>query len=144
MANDEFIAKPELPDLPKVKDRMSFIYLEHCNINREDGAIRIEDLNGITNIPAAITVIMLGPGTTISHRAMELIGDVGVGVAISTPAFSITVFVISRENFPEPKIKRELNSFPPIINLSLFIYHFPLVYKKYLLTVCFCQYVLPF
>lgn len=81
MNNDEFIEKPELPDLPKVKDRMSFIYLEHCNINREDGAIRIEDLNGITNIPAAaITVIMLGPGTTISHRAMELIGDVGVGV----------------------------------------------------------------
>ena len=39
-------------------------------------------------------------------------------VAISTPPFLITAFVISSENFPEPKIKRELNSCPPIINGS--------------------------
>ena len=81
MATDEFIAKPELPELPKIKDRMSFIYLEHCNISRENGAITVDDLNGTVNIPAAsISVLLLGPGTTISHRAMELIGNVGVCV----------------------------------------------------------------
>lgn len=73
--------KPELQELPSISDRMTFIYLEHCKINREDGAVTVRDAEGTVYIPAAaITVLLLGPGTEITHRAMELIGDMGVTV----------------------------------------------------------------
>ena len=75
------IIKPELTALPQIHDRMTFIYLEHCQINRNDGAITVTDIEGVVDIPAAaITVLLLGSGTSITHRAMELIGDMGVGV----------------------------------------------------------------
>lgn len=71
--------KPDLQALPQVGDRMTFLYLERCRINREDGAITIHDEKGIVHVPAAsISVLMLGPGTNISHRAVELIGDTGI------------------------------------------------------------------
>lgn len=80
MQNDVGMIKPELKELPQINDRMSFIYLEHCVINREDSAIKVSDLNGDVLIPAAaITVLLLGPGCKITHRAMELIGDSGIG-----------------------------------------------------------------
>lgn len=73
--------KADLSALPRVQDRMTFLYLERCKINRSDGAITAQDEEGIVHIPAAaISVLLLGPGTDISHRAMELIGDNGVTV----------------------------------------------------------------
>ena len=73
------IKKPEIKSLPRVQDRMTFIYLERCKVNRENGAITAKDESGITHIPAAaITVILFGPGVDVTHRAMELIGDAGV------------------------------------------------------------------
>lgn len=75
------IDKPSLTELPVISDRMTFIYLEHCRISREDGAVTVKDMEGTVYIPAAaITVLMLGPGTEITHRAMELIGDSGISV----------------------------------------------------------------
>lgn len=73
--------KPELQELPKISDRMTFLYLERCKINRKDSAITATDDKGTVFIPAAaISVLLLGPGTDISHRAMELIGDAGVNI----------------------------------------------------------------
>ncbi len=73
------LQKPELQVLPQIRDRMTFIYLEHCKISREDGAISATDVEGTVLIPAAsISVLLLGPGTDVTHRAMELIGDAGV------------------------------------------------------------------
>ncbi len=73
--------RPELQSLPRIADRMTFLYLEHCQINRDDGAITARDEKGVIYIPAAsISVLMLGPGTSVTHRAMELIGDAGVSV----------------------------------------------------------------
>lgn len=73
--------KPELVELPQIHDRMTFIYLEHCTINQEDSAVKVTDMDGTVYIPAAaITVLLLGPGTSVTHRAMELIGDSGIGV----------------------------------------------------------------
>ena len=75
------MVKPTLVELPVISDRMTFVYLEHCKINREDGAVTVRDAEGTVYIPAAaITVLLLGPGTEITHRAMELIGDTGVTV----------------------------------------------------------------
>ena len=75
------IIRPELQQLPQVKDRMTFLYLERCKLNRRDSAIEVMDDDGTVDIPAAaISVLMLGPGSSITHRAMELIGDAGVTV----------------------------------------------------------------
>ncbi len=73
--------KTELTELPRIGDRVSFIYVEHARINKIDSAITVTDYRGQVNIPVAmIGVLLLGPGTDISHRAMELIGDTGTSV----------------------------------------------------------------
>lgn len=78
---DVYIDKPGLQELPQIKERISFLYLERCLINRQDSAISISDERGTVNVPAAsLSIIILGPGTNITHRAMELAGDVGTGI----------------------------------------------------------------
>lgn len=75
------IIRPDLQALPQIRDRMTFLYLERCKLNRQDSAITVLDDEGIIHIPAAaVSVLLLGPGTTITHRAMELVGDAGVTV----------------------------------------------------------------
>lgn len=73
--------KTELKELPRISDRVSFLYLEHAKISRNDSAITVVDSKGIVRIPAAmIGVLLLGPGTDISHRAIELIEDTGTSI----------------------------------------------------------------
>ena len=73
--------KTRLYELPRIGDRVSFIYVEHAKINRKDSAITVMDEKGTIQIPVAmIGILMLGPGTDVSHRAMELIGDAGTSV----------------------------------------------------------------
>ncbi|MFB0972279.1 MAG: type I-E CRISPR-associated endonuclease Cas1, partial [Neofamilia sp.] len=73
--------KTSLKELPRIGDRVSFIYIEHAKINRQDSAITILDSRGTIRIPAAmIGVLLLGPGTDITHRAVELIGDTGTSI----------------------------------------------------------------
>ena len=35
--------RPELQALPQIRDRMTFLYLEHCQLNRDDSAITFRD-----------------------------------------------------------------------------------------------------
>ena len=73
--------KAELQELPRIGERMSFLYLERCLVSRQDSAITVTDERGTVYVPAAsLGVLMLGPGTNISHRAIELIGDTGASV----------------------------------------------------------------
>lgn len=73
--------KTELQELPRISDRVTFIYVEHAKINRQDGAITVMESRGTVKIPAAmIGVILLGPGTDVSHRAVELMGDIGTSM----------------------------------------------------------------
>ena len=73
--------KPSIHTLPQIRDRITFLYLERCKLSREDSAITVTDEEGVIHIPAAaISVLLLGPGTDITHRAMELIGDAGVSI----------------------------------------------------------------
>ena len=75
------MVRPELQALPQIEDRITFLYLECCQVNREESAITICEERGVTYIPAAaISVLLLGPGTSVSHRALELIGDAGVSI----------------------------------------------------------------
>ena len=73
--------KPEISELGRVQDRMTFLYLEHADVNRQDSAIQVTDQRGIVCIPAAmVSVLLLGPGVNVTHRAMELIGDSAMAV----------------------------------------------------------------
>lgn len=77
----ESMEKAEINELPRISDRVTFIYIEHAKVNRQDGAIVVSDSRGTVRIPVAmIGALMLGPGTDITHRAMELIGDMGTGI----------------------------------------------------------------
>ncbi|SHJ14680.1 CRISP-associated protein Cas1 [Actinomyces denticolens] len=64
--------------LPRVQDRMSFLYLEHCVVHREDGALTARNDQGTIRVPAAsLVAVLLGPGTSVSHQAMSLLGECG-------------------------------------------------------------------
>ncbi|MDX6740995.1 type I-E CRISPR-associated endonuclease Cas1e [Actinocorallia sp. A-T 12471] len=68
-------------ELTRIKDRLSFIYLERCVVHREDNAITATDADGITHIPSAtIGTLLLGPGTKVTHQAMSVLGETGAGV----------------------------------------------------------------
>ncbi|RYM92978.1 type I-E CRISPR-associated endonuclease Cas1e [Bifidobacterium animalis] len=72
---------PELGELVRCEDRISFVYFEHCIINRKDNAITVTDHTGTIYVPAAsLSVLMLGPGTNVTHQAMTVIGENGATV----------------------------------------------------------------
>lgn len=73
--------KPELQALPQIQHRITFLYRERCKVNRQDSAVTFTDEKGTVLVPAAgINALLLGPGTSVTHRAMELISDTGMGV----------------------------------------------------------------
>src|SRR5579871_6562948 len=64
--------------LPKVRDSSSFLYVEHCKIDQEGKAIAIHDAKGRVPVPcASLLVLMLGPGTSITHAAVRSLADNG-------------------------------------------------------------------
>ncbi|RSX53794.1 CRISPR-associated endonuclease Cas1 [Bifidobacterium goeldii] len=42
---------PELGELVRAEDRLSFAYFEHCVINRADNAITVTDDTGTRHVP---------------------------------------------------------------------------------------------
>lgn len=68
----------DLHQLPKVRDRISFLYVEHARVDQEDKAIAVHDKLGVTAVPCAnLNVLLLGPGTRITHAAMLALADNG-------------------------------------------------------------------
>ena len=64
--------------LPRVRDSWSALYVEHCRIDQEAKAIAIHDAAGKVPVPcAALTTLMLGPGTTVTHAAIRALADNG-------------------------------------------------------------------
>lgn len=66
-------------DLPKLRDSLSYLYLEHGKVERSQNAVEFFDkTNGRTMVPASsLTVLMLGPGTSITHEAVKTLADNG-------------------------------------------------------------------
>ncbi|MDC7227598.1 MAG: type I-E CRISPR-associated endonuclease Cas1e [Spirochaetales bacterium] len=62
-----------------LKERISILYLEKCQIDVIDGSFVTIDKNGVrTHIPiGGITCLMLEPGIRISHAAVSLAAEVG-------------------------------------------------------------------
>jgi len=69
---------PELSELTRAQDRMTFLYLERCVIHREANAITATDERGTVHIPAAsIGALLFGPGVQVSHQAVMLLAESG-------------------------------------------------------------------
>jgi len=75
-------ARPtSVTELFRVEDRLTFVYLEHCVVSRDDSAVTATDDRGTVHIPAAsIGSLLLGPGTNVTHQAMVVLAESGTTV----------------------------------------------------------------
>lgn len=68
----------DLHTLPKVRDSWSYLYVEHCKVDQEGKAVAVHDAQGTVPVPCAtLTLLMLGPGTTVTHAAVRALADNG-------------------------------------------------------------------
>lgn len=68
----------DLHILPKIRDSLSYLYVEHCRVDQETKAIAIHDAEGKTPVPcASLCLLMLGPGTSITHAAIRALAANG-------------------------------------------------------------------
>ncbi len=68
----------DLQALPKLRDSISYIYLEHAKIEQEDSSIVVVQNGGHIPIPiSSVTCLMLGPGTNITHAAIKTAAENG-------------------------------------------------------------------
>lgn len=71
----------DLQQLPKLADSLSYLYAEHCVVEKKQQAIELFDQDGATLVPAAaLTVLLLGPGTKITHAAVKTLADSGCAI----------------------------------------------------------------
>ena len=71
----------DLHQLPKLSDSVSYLYIEHCLVEQSALAVEKIDKRGRTMIPAAnLSVLMLGPGTSITHAAIKALADNGCSI----------------------------------------------------------------
>lgn len=68
-------------DLHRIEDRISSIYVERTHIDRDDNAVVLVNKARTVRVPAAFVAVMLiGPGTRITHGAVSLLADSGTAV----------------------------------------------------------------
>lgn len=71
----------DLHELPKLRDSLSYLYLEHGRVEQDALSIQFVDKKGRVPIPAAsLAVLLLGPGTTITHAAVKALADNGCSI----------------------------------------------------------------
>ena len=67
-----------LQELPKLRDSVSYLYIEHAIIEQNDTAIVAIKKDGRVPIPiAAMTCLLIGPGVSITHAAIRAICENG-------------------------------------------------------------------
>ena len=70
-----------LHELPRLRDSLTYHYIEHAIVDRKHNAIEYIQENGRTLVPvASLSLIMLGPGTSLSHAAMKVIMENGCSI----------------------------------------------------------------
>lgn len=71
----------DLHQLPKLRDSLSYLYIEHAILDKKEKAIEFVRESGRTLIPIAnLSVLMLGPGTSITHAAIATLAESGCSV----------------------------------------------------------------
>jgi CRISPR-associated protein Cas1 len=72
------VSEPNLKVLPRFSDGLSFLYLERAVLEREDRSVAAFTAQGRIGLPAAgLACLMLGPGTRITHAAIQVLADCG-------------------------------------------------------------------
>lgn len=62
--------------LPKFADRWSHLYLEHGRLDRDASSLAFHDKEGKIPVPIdQLSVVLLGPGTTVTHAAIRLLAE---------------------------------------------------------------------
>jgi CRISP-associated protein Cas1 len=74
MSNRLFV-KITHENLPQVKDRYPFIYLERGRLEVDDSSVKWIDCDcNVVRIPCAtVNTLLLGPGTTVTHEAVKVL-----------------------------------------------------------------------
>jgi CRISP-associated protein Cas1 len=69
----KIFAKVTRENLPQVKDRYPFLYLEHGRLEIDDSSVKwIDSDRNVVRIPCAtIHALLLGPGVSITHEAVK-------------------------------------------------------------------------
>lgn len=68
--------------LPKLRDSSSFLYVERGHLEQDDRSVAYVTDLGRTAIPiASLSLLMVGPGMTVTHRAMVNAAECGCAVA---------------------------------------------------------------
>ncbi len=71
----------DLHELPKLRDSLSYYYVEHAILDKNQQAIESIQKDGRTLIPTAnLSVLLLGPGTSITHAAVKTLAENGCSV----------------------------------------------------------------
>jgi CRISP-associated protein Cas1 len=74
-------ATRNLQELPKFRDGLSYLYIEHGKLEQQDQSVALYNVEGVTAIPAAaLSVLLLGPGTNITHAAIKTLAANGCSV----------------------------------------------------------------
>ncbi|MHC0429814.1 type I-E CRISPR-associated endonuclease Cas1e [Streptomyces sp. O3] len=73
--------KADPHDLHRIVDRVSSLYVERSHLDRDENAVVIVNRRETVRVPAAlIAVVLLGPGTRVTHGAVRLLADSGTTV----------------------------------------------------------------
>lgn len=68
--------KTSLFDLGRFDDRLSLLYVDRAIIKHTANGIAIHEFDGVTEVPvASLALLMLGPGTRISHLAVKALAE---------------------------------------------------------------------
>jgi CRISPR-associated protein Cas1 len=68
----------DLHILPRFRDGWSYLYVEHCKIEQEAKSIALFDASGKVPVPCAtLCLLLMGPGTSITHAAISALADNG-------------------------------------------------------------------
>jgi CRISPR-associated protein Cas1 len=73
--------KADPQDLHRLVDRVSSVYVERSHLDRDENAVVIINKRQTVRVPAAmVAVMLLGPGTRVTHGAIRLLADSGTTV----------------------------------------------------------------
>jgi CRISPR-associated protein Cas1 len=65
-----------LHTVPRFDDSLTYLYTEHSRVDRSEGSLALWDERGKLEVPvAAVRVLMLGPGSTLTHGAMQVLAE---------------------------------------------------------------------
>lgn len=71
----------DLHILPKLRDSLSYVYAERTVVQRFRNAVELVDEKGKTAVPiASLSLLLLGPGTSITHEAVKLLAQNGCSI----------------------------------------------------------------